>query len=393
MNIKQTDGQYVASTYTRFGVELVRGEGAALYSADGKRYIDFGSGIGVNIFGACDPEWRAAVCEQLEKVQHTSNLYFTEPCAALAKLLCEKTGMKKVFFANSGAEANECAIKTARKYGDDEGKGRNRIVTLKNSFHGRTLATLTATGQDSFHQHFGPFPEGFAYADPNISGDLTRIVSEGDCIAVMIEPIQGEGGVNPLPEAFISELKKVICDFDLLLIVDEVQTGNGRTGKLYGYMHNGLQPDIVTTAKGLGGGLPIGAALFSERVQDVLTPGTHGSTFGGNPVACAGALNILSRIDEKLLCGVCEKSDFILSELSGLPGVKSIAGLGLMLGIETLRPAKEIISECMGRGLLVLSAKNKVRLLPPLNIADDLLRQGVAILKDALSSVPDNMNE
>ena len=382
---KQLDSEYIASTYTRFPLEIIKGKGALLTGADGKEYIDLGSGIAVNIFGAADSEWQAAVTKQLSAVQHTSNLYYTSPCAELAELLCRKTGMKKVFFSNSGAEANECAIKTARKFGNDEGRGRNRIITLKNSFHGRTIATLAATGQETFHTDFGPFPEGFVYADPCIEGDLTKIAGEGGCIAVMIEPIQGEGGVNPLPAAFIEELRAVIEKYDLLLIVDEVQTGNGRTGKLYGYMHYGLQPDIVTTAKGLGGGLPIGAALLGERVAQVLTPGSHGSTFGGNPVCCAGALNILSRIDEKLLLSVGEKSAYIRSQLTGLPGVKSIAGMGLMLGIETVRPAKEVIAACLERGVLVLSAKTKVRLLPPLNITEDQLKKAVSILKEVIA--------
>lgn len=385
MDIKQLDKEYIAGTYTRFPVEIVRGDGALLYSSDGREYIDLGSGIAVNIFGAADREWQAAVTKQLSLVQHTSNLYYTAPCAELARLLCEKTGMKKVFFSNSGAEANECAIKTARKYGSDEGKGRNRIITLKNSFHGRTIATLAATGQDSFHTNFGPFPEGFSYADPNCPGDLTAIAAKGDCVAVMIEPVQGEGGVNPLPAAFIEELQTVISRYGLLLIVDEVQTGNGRTGHLYGYMHYGLAPDIVTTAKGLGGGLPIGAAMLGERVQNILTPGSHGSTFGGNPVCCAGALNILSRIDEPLMQSVRGKSEYIRSELSGQKGVKSVTGLGLMLGIETVRPAKEILSECISRGVLALSAKNKVRLLPPLNISEDQLQKAVSILKEVIS--------
>lgn len=385
MDTKQLDSEYIASTYTRFPLEIVKGKGALLTGADGKEYIDLGSGIAVNIFGAADSEWQAAVTKQLSAVQHTSNLYYTSPCAELAELLCRKTGMKKVFFSNSGAEANECAIKTARKFGNDEGRGRNRIITLKNSFHGRTIATLAATGQETFHTDFGPFPEGFVYADPCIEGDLTKIAGEGGCIAVMIEPIQGEGGVNPLPDAFLEELRAVIEKQDLLLIVDEVQTGNGRTGKLYGYMHYGLQPDIVTTAKGLGGGLPIGAALLGERVAQVLTPGSHGSTFGGNPVCCAGALNILSRIDEKLLLSVGEKSAYIRSQLTGLPGVKSIAGMGLMLGIETVRPAKEVIAACLERGVLVLSAKTKVRLLPPLNITEDQLKKAVSILKEVIA--------
>ena len=294
--------------------------------------------------------------------------------------------MKKVFFGNSGAEANECAIKAARKWGHDhKGEGYDTIVTLKNSFHGRTIATLAATGQDSFHTDFGPLPEGFVYAQANACADLEKKIKENKCCAVMMELIQGEGGVLPLTEEFVHFARRITQENDLLLILDEVQTGNGRTGKLYGYMHYGITPDILTTAKGLGGGLPIGACLLGEKASGVLTAGKHGSTFGGNPAVCAGALSILERLDDALLAGVEKKSAYILSQLQNAAGVKSITGIGLMLGITPIKPAKEVISACLARGVLVLSAKDKIRLLPPLNIEDALLEKAINILKEELA--------
>ncbi len=301
-------------------------------------------------------------------------------------MLCERTGMKKVFFSNSGAEANECAVKTARryaynKYGDESHSG---IITLKNSFHGRTIATLKATGQDGYHTHFGPFPEGFYYAEANNIDSVKNIAENNGCIAVMMELVQGEGGVCNLEPEFVSAVYDFVQANDMLIIIDEVQTGNGRTGKLYSYMHYGFTPDIVTTAKGLGGGLPIGATMLGEKVKDVLVPGSHGSTFGGNPVCCAGACSILARIDDSLLAGVEERSKFIFDSLSGAPGVKSVSGMGLMIGVETEKPAKEIAAECMEKGVLVLTAKSKVRLLPALNIPMDELKKGIEILKSVI---------
>ena len=316
-------------------------------------------------------------------MQHASNLYYTAPDAQLAQLLCEKTGMKKVFFSNSGAEANECAIKAARKYAaDHKGPEYHTIITLKNSFHGRTITTLAATGQDVFHHDFLPLTEGFAYAEANNLDDLKAQVAAHKGAAIMMEVVQGEGGVIPLTQEFVKGAAQLAAEQDLLLICDEVQIGNGRSGKLYGYMHYGITPDIVSTAKGLGGGLPLGATLLGEKVQDVLTPGSHGSTFGGNPVCCAGALSILHRLDGPLLQSVQEKSDFIVKALTGAKGVRSVTGLGLMLGVETERPVKDVISECMARGVLVISAKNKVRLLPALNIPKAQLEQAVSVLKD-----------
>ena len=303
--------------------------------------------------------------------------------AQLAQPLCEKTGMKKVFFSNSGAEANECAIKAARKYAaDHKGPEYHTIITLKNSFHGRTITTLAATGQDVFHHDFLPLTEGFAYAEANNLDDLKAQVAAHKCAAIMMEVVQGEGGVIPLTQEFVKGAAQLAAEQDLLLICDEVQIGNGRSGMLYGYMTYGVQPDIVSTAKGLAGGLPLGATLLGEKVQDVLTPGSHGSTFGGNPVCCAGALSILHRLDGPLLQSVQEKSDFIVKALTGAKGVRSVTGLGLMLGVETERPVKDVISECMARGVLVISAKNKVRLLPALNIPMAQLEQAVSVLKD-----------
>lgn len=387
MSITSNDKQFVANTYARFPIELVSGKGAILKDSNGKEYIDLGSGIAVNIFGVADNEWQKAVTHQLSVLPHTSNLYYSEPCSTLAELLCERTGMKKVFFSNSGAEANECAIKVARKYAFDKygDESHSTIITLKNSFHGRTIATLKATGQDVFHTDFGPFPEGFVYAEANNFDDVKKFVDTDKCIAVMMELVQGEGGVCKLDENFVKSVAELVKEKDMLLIIDEVQTGNGRTGELYAYMHYGIQPDVVTTAKGLGGGLPIGATMLGENVENVLTYGSHGSTFGGNPVSCAGACNIIKRIDDKLLNEVKEKSAYIFSELEGAKGVKSVSGLGLMIGVETEKPAKEVANACIEKGVLVLTAKTKVRLLPSLNIDWDDLKKAIRILKEVIA--------
>lgn len=382
MNIFEADKQYVANTYSRFPVNIVKGKGSLVYDENGKEYIDLSTGIAVNTLGISDDQWIAAVTAQLGSYQHTSNLYFSEPCVKLAQMLCERTGMKKVFFGNSGAEANECAIKVARKYAAaKKGAGYFTIVTLKNSFHGRTITTLAATGQDVFHKDFLPLTEGFVYADATSADDLKAKVSENKVAAIMIEVVQGEGGVMPLDPEFVRTAAEIAEKEDILLICDEVQTGNGRTGKLYGYMNYGIKPDIVTTAKGLGGGLPIGAAILGEKVENVLTYGDHGSTFGGNPAVCAGAVNILSRINEELLEGVNRKSDYIFSSLKGAEGIVSVSGMGLMIGIETVKPASEIINACIEKGVLVIKAKNKVRLLPALNIDDKLLEKAVEVVK------------
>lgn len=384
MNIKETDKEYVASAYGRFDVALVSGKGSTLYDENGKEYIDFGSGIGVTAFGIADEEWKNAVTEQLGKLQHTSNLYYTAPCAELAKLLCEKTGMKKVFFGNSGAEANEGAIKFARKYSFDKyGDGRSTIITLVNSFHGRTITTLAATGQESFHTVFAPFTQGFKYCPANDIETLKEMATDDVC-AIMFECVQGEGGVLNLDKEFVETIKEISEEKDILTIVDEVQTGNGRTGKYFAYMHFGLKPDIVTTAKGLGGGLPIGAVLFGEKLKDTVTPGSHGSTFGGNPIAAAGAVNIVNRIDDEFLKSVCEKSEYIISFLKSIKGVKSISGMGLMLGVETDKNSKDIANTCLEKGLLILTAKSKIRLLPALNISYNEMDKGLKILKEVI---------
>lgn len=384
MNIQEKDQKYIANTYARFPLTLVKGKGSLVWDEDGKEYIDLSTGIAVNTFGIADDEWLDAVTAQLHAIPHTSNLYYTEPDAKLAELLCEKTGMKKVFFSNSGAEANECAIKAARKYAADKyGAKRNVIVTLKGSFHGRTITTLAATGQDTFHNDFLPLTEGFAYASPNDMSELKAIVKENDCAAVMFEIVQGEGGVNPLDKEYVKAVADLAKENDMLLICDEVQCGNGRSGELYAYMNYGITPDVVTTAKGLAGGLPLGATLLGEKVAGVFTPGTHGSTFGGNPVCCAGALSILSRIDRNVLDGVKARSEMVFSKLDGADGVVSITGMGLMLGIQTQKPADEVVAKCRENGVLVIKAKSKVRLLPALNIPLDELEQALDVLADA----------
>jgi len=386
MNTKELDNQYVAHAYGRFDVALTKGQGSTLYDEDGKKYIDFGSGIGVTAFGINDPVWTKAVEEQLHRVQHTSNLYYTAPCAKLAQLLCEKSGMKKVFFGNSGAEANEGAIKFARKYSFDKyGAGRSTIITLVNSFHGRTITTLAATGQDSFHTVFDPFTPGFKYCPANDIEALQAAATDDVC-AVLFECVQGEGGVNNLSPTFVNAIAKLAKEKDILIAVDEVQTGNGRTGTYFAYQQYGITPDIVTTAKGLGGGLPIGAVLFGEKLQDTMTPGSHGSTFGGNPVVAAGACSIVERIDDDFLSEVQRKSEKIRTALAKVKGVQSISGMGLMLGIETDKPAGEVAKACLTNGLLILTAKTKLRLLPALNISDAELDEGLEILKGVLEA-------
>lgn len=391
-SIKEYDKEYIANTYRRFPVVLTHGKGSVVYDENEKEYIDMSSGIAVNTFGYADAEWQAAVTSQLSSLQHASNLYYTSPCARLAKLICEKTGMKKVFFSNSGAEANECAIKVARKYAEmKKGKEYYNIITLKNSFHGRTLTTLAATGQDVFHNDFTPLTEGFCYAAAGDLSEVERLIGEYPTAAVMIEVVQGEGGVNALDHDFVTGLYDMLKKRDILLICDEVQIGNGRSGKLYGYMNYGITPDIFTTAKGLGGGLPIGATVIGEKAKDVLSPGMHGSTFGGNPVCCAGAISIIERIDDEVLSGVCERVKYINDQLNGADGVESVSGMGLMIGIKTKRPASDVIAECIERGVLVISAKDKVRLLPALNIPMPQLKKAVDIIKDVCKSCKEDI--
>ncbi|MBP5356599.1 MAG: aspartate aminotransferase family protein [Clostridia bacterium] len=384
MSFLEKDVKYIAPTYKRFPVEIVSGKGSVVKDINGKEYIDMGSGIGVTAFGIADEKWQKAVTEQIGKVQHMSNLYYTEPGANLAQLLCNLTGMSKVFFANSGAEANECAIKAARKYSAEK-KGDNcyTIITLKNSFHGRTLTTLAATGQDVFHKLYNPLTPGFISITANSVEELKKAVEENEVAGIMMEMIQGEGGVLPLDEAFVRTAEEICRVNDIPLIIDEVQTGNGRTGKMYAYMHYSVNPDIVTTAKGLGGGLPIGACLLSDKLQSVFSYGDHGSTFGGNPVCCAAAYSVLSRIDYRMLEEVKEKSAFIFDSLKNASGVESVSGKGLMIGIKTKKPAATVVSECLEDGVLCLTAKDKVRLLPALNIPKTVLEKAIAVIKKA----------
>ena len=385
MDIKSLDHQYVANTYNRFPVEIVSGKGSVVVDRDGKEYIDLGTGIAVNAFGVADEAWQQAVIAQMGKFQHTSNLYYSEPCAVLAKMLCERTGMKKVFFSNSGAEANECAIKVARKYAaGKKGKDCYYILTLEHSFHGRTLTTLAATGQDEFHQDFQPLTPGFIHAKVNDLADVKAKLDAYPVAGILIEIVQGEGGVIPLEEGFVKGIAALCQERDILLMCDEVQIGNGRSGMLYGYMNFGVKPDVVSTAKGLCAGLPLGATLLGEKVEHTLGYGDHGSTFGGNPICCAGAISTLSRMDEALLQGVRERSKKIVDTLTGKKGVKAVTGMGLLLGIDPVRPAGDVIAECMERGVLVLSAHGKVRLLPALNIPMDLLEKALDVLVDVL---------
>ena len=382
--LRERDQKYIANVYNRFSADICRGEGATLYSEDGKKFVDFGSGIAVNSFGVNDAEWKAAVVAQLDKVQHASNLYYTRPQVELASLLCEKTGAKKVFFSNSGAEANECALKAARKYSFDKyGEGRFHIVTLKNSFHGRTMATLSATGQEAMHRFFMPFLDGFSYADPT-AASVRAHCTDKTC-AVLLELVQGEGGVRPLDREEVLAIERYCKKHDILLMIDEVQTGNGRTGTLYAYEQYGIRPDVVTTAKGLAGGLPLGATMFFEKCEHTLGAGDHGSTFGGNPVACAGACSILRRIDRDLLLEVQGKSAYLFTQLGRIRNVVGVTGLGLMIGLETTKSAREVAERCLERGLIVLTAKNKVRLLPPLNVRKDEMDFALQILNEVIS--------
>ena len=386
MSVINKDKEYVAGTYARFPLEISEGNGALMYDEEGNEYIDLGSGIAVNSFGVADDAWLEAITVQASMLGHTSNLYYTKPCADLAEMLCNRTGMKKVFFSNSGAEANECAIKAARKWAlVNKGEGNHTIITLKNSFHGRTITTLAATGQDTFHTDFGPFPEGFVYAEANNLESVKELAESNNCAAIMMETVQGEGGVYVLEDDFVKGVCELAKEKNMLVIIDEVQTGNGRTGKLYGYMHYGITPDIVSTAKGLAGGLPLGCTMLGEKVQDILTPGSHGSTFGGNPICCAGALSILSRLDDTMFEEINKRSEYIVSRLNGVKGVKGVSGRGLMLGIECEKPAKDVIASAMAKGVLVLSAKTKVRLLPPLNIPFELLELAMDKLIEAIT--------
>lgn len=384
---KQYDDEYIIHSYGRFPVLLTKGKGATVQDDTGKTYIDFTSGIGVNALGFCDDNWVQAVSAQLQTLQHTSNLYYTEPCIQAAKLLCEKSGMKKVFFGNSGAEANEGVIKAARKYSFLKyGASRNKIIALQNSFHGRTMAALSATGQDAYHNFFFPFIDGFVFAKANDFADILSKMTDDVC-AVMLETVQGEGGVVPLDKEYVQAVAKACKEKDILLIVDEVQTGMGRTGSLFSYQQFGIQPDLVSCAKGLGGGLPIGAVLFGEKTETVFVPGDHGSTFGGNPVVCAGAVHILNTMDDAFLQDVQKKGTYLKEKIEKMPHVENVAGLGMMLGIQLDVEAKPVINALLEEGLLVLSAKTKIRLLPPLTITQEELDKGLTILEQTLASL------
>jgi len=384
MDIRELDKQYIADTYARYPVTLLCGKGALAYDDKGKEYIDMGAGIGVNAFGYADPVWLSAVIEQASTLQHVSNLYYTAPAPKLAELLCQKTGMKKAFFCNSGAEANECLLKAARKYAaGKKGAEYSTILTLRNGFHGRTLTTLAATGQEHYHELYAPLTPGFVYAQAGDIHGVMRLCQENKVAAVFFECIQGEGGVIPLSREFVQDMASFAAEEDILVCVDEVQAGNGRTGALYSYMNYGITPDLVSTAKGLAGGLPIGACLMGEKVRDVFAPGDNGSTFGANPVCCAAALSIVSRLDDDFLKTVREKGELLKAAFDGAPGVKSVSGMGLMLGLETEKPAAEVVNACLEGGVLCLTAKNKVRLLPPLNIPAGLLEKAAGIIKTA----------
>ena len=385
------DKKYVLHTYSRSPLVLERGSGLTVWDADGRSYLDFTSGIGVNALGYCDPEWSAAVAAQAGQLQHTSNLYYTAPCTRVARKLCKRTGLDKVFFANSGAEANEGAIKCARKYSvETYGPARNKVLSLVNSFHGRTLATLTATGQDVFHHDFGPFPDHFAYLPANDPAALDTALQDETVCAVMMELVQGEGGVIALDADYVHHVAEICAEKDVLLIVDEVQTGIGRTGTFLACQHYGITPDIVTLAKALGGGLPLGAVVMKEKVAACMGPGSHGSTFGGNPVACAGACVVLDRMDDALLENVNACAARLRQQLSELPEVAEVSGLGLMVGIALKggRKASEVRTRCEHNGLLVLTAKDRIRLLPPLVLTFDDVDRAVKILAETLAEIP-----
>lgn len=386
MNVFDTDKEYIASTYKRFPIAIEKGKGSEVYDTEGKRYIDMGSGIGVTAFGIADEKWQQAVIAQIAKVQHMSNLYYTEPCAKLAELLCKKSGMKKVFFGNSGAEANEGAIKAARKYAaEKKSEDTYTIITLENSFHGRTLTTLAATGQEHFHELFKPLTPGFIHVPANDLEAMKKAVENNKVAGIMMEVIQGEGGVKALDADFVQGVAKLCKEQDIVLIIDEVQSGNGRSGYMYAYQSYGIQPDVVSTAKGLAGGLPIGAVLLGEKLKDIFAYGDHGSTFGGNPVSCAAAISIVERIDDKLLEEVREKSSYLFDTFEKAEGITAVSGMGLMIGLTTKKPVSEVLNKCMENGVLCLTAKDKLRLLPALNIPMPLLKEAAEVIVEACS--------
>ena len=387
MNTIDKFNSHVMQSYGRYPLVMEKGSGRRCTDENGREYIDFGSGIGTNSLGYCDEKWADAVCAQVRTLQHSSNYYYTAVQADLADRLCNITGYKSVFFCNSGAEANECAIKVARKYSFDKyGKGRHTIITLVNSFHGRTIATLSATGQDVFHNYFFPFVEGFVNVIANDIDDLKAKLEDKSVCAVMMEYVQGEGGVNKLDKEFVDAVYELCAPKDILVIADEIQTGVGRTGKFLAGDHFGRKADITTLAKGIAGGLPMGACLVNEKCSGVLTAGTHGSTFGGNPIACAGGLAVLDRLEsEGFLDDVCKKSELIRTELEKCREVEAVTGIGLMVGIKLKsKDAHDVAQKALDKGLLILTAKEKVRLLPPLTISYDELKDGLKILIEIL---------
>lgn len=386
MEIKETADAYLMPTYAHFPVALARGKNATYWDSEGREYIDFTAGIGVNSLGTNDEAWKSAVKAQLDKLQHTSNLYYNETVTKAAKAICERSDFAKVLFCNSGAEANECAIKLARKYSFDKyGAGRYNIVSLKNSFHGRTVATITATGQEHYHEFFNPFLEGFRYAQAGDCKALENML-DGTVCAVMLEVIQGEGGVLETPQEYIEFVRTVCDENDVLLIFDEVQTGVGRTGKLFAYETVGVKPDVLTTAKGIGGGLPMGACLCASFLGNTLTAGTHGTTFGGNPVACAGSLAVLERMDEAFLAEVTAKGKYIREKVKTFTAVESVRGRGLMIGVDLkTKKAGDVAAKCCANGLLILTAKSALRMLPPLTITYEEIDKGLAILERVLA--------
>ena len=383
--IKELDNENIMHTYGRYDVCLTKGKGVYAYDDNGKKYIDVSSGIGVNSLGYCDDGWVKAVSEQAGTIQHISNYYYNKVAGVLAEKLTKATGLSKVFFGNSGAEANECAIKVARKYSFDKyGRGRDHIITLVNSFHGRTIATLSATGQDVFHNYFFPFVEGFDNAIANDIESLKNTITDKTC-AVMLETVQGEGGVNILDSEYLQQVRKICDEKDILLIVDEVQTGVCRTGKLYGYMHSGIKPDVVTSAKGLGGGLPIGVCMVNDKLKDVMGPSTHGTTFGSNPVVCAGANYIIDTVNTpEFIEEINKKGAYFKEKIEKIKGVKSVRQQGLMIGIEVEGNAGDIAKKCTENGLLVITAKTLLRMLPPLNIKYEEIDEALAILKTVM---------
>lgn len=383
--IKELDNENIMHTYGRYDVCLTKGKGVYAYDDNGKKYIDVSSGIGVNSLGYCDDGWVKAVSEQAGTIQHISNYYYNKVAGVLAEKLTKATGLSKVFFGNSGAEANECAIKVARKYSFDKyGRGRDRIVTLVNSFHGRTIATLSATGQNVFHNYFFPFVDGFDNAIANDIESLKDTITDKTC-AVMLETVQGEGGVNILDSEYLQQVRKICDEKDILLIVDEVQTGVCRTGKLYGYMHSDIKPDVVTSAKGLGGGLPIGICMVNDKLKDVMGPSTHGTTFGSNPVVCAGANYIIDTVNTpEFIEEVNKKGAYFKEKIEKIKGVKSVRQQGLMIGIEVECNAGDIAKKCTENGLLVITAKTLLRMLPPLNIKYEEIDEALAILKKVM---------